>query len=791
MHLLDNRDFPIGLINEMNVQNHPHLPHRNPLPWILLGVGIFLLAILCLGGILLLTLRSSVFKTATETAAPALIIQATQIVTPSPTVTSSVTPSPTTTYTPTITPTQPPFPTSTAPATLTPATPEKKNEYMLPRLWTRTEIPGILSILENDPGIPPAAQSADLSTYYQSFYPAALAYGEAVQQTGSGNTISSELGLALNLARIGDPEASQAYALAVSKALNQGLTDLPALCDWLYQRQAMLTFRCHPLAAFNAAYARMLVEITGVGSGLILIEQMPGGYHGVPLASLFNFAVPQESRLLMGDLTGDGQAEAILWQIPPAGISPLVLPLVFDLTQIPVKQLPFLSDEQIDINLEYEEEWTLVTHTGENPRLDLNVRALPACPIDIHRQYGWDGIWLSRLTNDYQVQASKDLLGYCSLLVDHALEVWEPAAVVQVIEQILPSWPPANAGNDPPPMSKQELLTHLGIAYALQADFSKAVQYLKQAAALQTPNDDFWMGEANRFLALYHKQEDLYRACLSVKTCDLRFALIGLSSSLNPENDDQSLLLRLACLGVVVRASGLFDFDGDTLPELWFTLAPRPGSYLEFWILTRNKDGIQILFVDTLNTNLPKPVILDKSEAPPAVQIDEQTTLHLHPAQNGAKAYLETYQGDYFWDVYVPHRLQKDAEKAIFGAASSDILADLKDLKKQPQFNCVIARPECVKYYTLLGLACQRNNDVKCALENYLNVWRKYPASPYTTYVRLRLSRAPQAPAFTPTLPPTLTPYGGKSPTPRRILPTPTLTRTPTPHPSALPGPVD
>jgi len=770
------------------MQSVPRKKSVNPFLWIVLGFGILASTTVCLIMSTFWIVKPVLFSPASETAAPAYVIQTTRTILPSVTTTSTITPSPTASLTATSTLTQAPFLTPTPPATMTPATAEKKNEYMIPHVWTRDTLPYILSILESLPGSLPVAQSGELSDYYEAFYPAALAYGEAVQITGGSITTTSELGLAITLARVGNPQAAQAYALAASSALNKGLTDLPSLCDWLRIRQSELTFRCHAISANNFAYARTLMEITGAGSALILIEQMPGGYSGIALASLFDFTHPQESRLLLGDLTGDSVDEVIFWQKPLPGVSPFIFPLVFDISQPLPNHLPFPPDETLDINLEYVEEWSLVSQADGAELLDLKVSAFPACPFNIHRRYRWDGVWLSHIVDEIHIDAAKEMLGYCTLLVDHALHVWEPSAAAQVIEQVLPSWPPAAVGDDLPVMSKQELLTHLGIVYALQGDYPKANELLEQASMRQTPNDDFWSGEAIKFLNNYQKKEDIYRACVAVKACEPRLALVTFSPMfLSYEGDYPTALTRLSPLGVVIRASGLFDFDGDKIPEAWFTLAPRPGAYLEFWILSRKEQGLQFLFVETLNTNLPKPTIIDKTVTPQAVQVDEQMVIRFFPAQGGASAYVETYHGDYFWDTYTPHILQTNAEKLIFDASPQDVLVDLLALQSHPHFSCLIEHPSCPMFYTLLGLACQRSHDTKCAVANYLTVWRKYPASPYTAYARLKLTRDPMAPTLTFTPTQTFTPYGGKSLTPRPILPQPTRTFTPTPRKSQFP----
>lgn len=659
---------------------------------------------------------------------------------------------------------------------------------MIPRNWTRSDLATVLPVLESLPDSLPVALSQDFGDYYAAFYPAALAYGEAVQMTGSGNSVSNELGLALNLARIGDAQAAQAYALALSKALNKGLSDLPSLADWLGVRQSMLTFRYHPLPAANGAYARALLEITGSGSALILIEQMPGGYHAVPLASLFDFTNPVESRLIFGDLTGDGEREVIFWQLPPQGISAVSYPVVYDLASIPPKRLSFMPKEQLVMELEYTGDWSVVSNKGKGALLDLHVKALPACPISIHRQYRWDGRWLARIAGEYKVQANNQVLGYCSLLIDHTLQVWEPAAAVQVIEHLLPAWPPANLDGAPPPMTKQEMLTHQGIAYALQGNFTKAGEILAQAATSQTPNDDYWMGEAQKFLAAYRKEEDIYRACVGTQACEPRLALPILSTMIKSDDErDQSILKRLTPLGVIVRASGSYDFDGDGRKELWFTLAPRPGAYLEFWILTRNEQSIQFLFVDTLNTNLPIPEIIDNIEKPAIVEVDEQTAFRFFKAAGGADAYTQAYTGDHYWDIYLPNLLRYNAGKYIFGGSSQTIASDLLELKNDGRFFCSVERTPCAMYYALLGAACQQSGDAKCAVDNYLNAWRRFPSSPFTTYVRLRLTRAPKAPTLTPTPSPTITPFGGKTYTPVPRPPQPSRTKTPKPLVSQYP----
>ena len=77
---------------------------------------------------------------------------------------------------------------------------------------------------------------------------------------------------------------------------------------------------------------------------------------------------------------------------------------------------------------------------------------------------------------------------------------------------------------------------------------------------------------------------------------------------------------------VTMRSNGFFDFDKDGESERWVVLRHNPGTALEFWIIFLTDTGIEVLFVETIETDNPRVTYLNPDSEPPIVQIDPDIT---------------------------------------------------------------------------------------------------------------------------------------------------------------------
>jgi hypothetical protein len=139
-----------------------------------------------------------------------------------------------------------------------------------------------------------------------------------------------------------------------------------------------------------------------------------------------------------------------------------------------------------------------------------------------------------------------------------------------------------------------------------------------------------------------------------------------------------------------------------------------------------------------------------------------------------------------------PNRFQeglKIARQALFaGGDLQEVLRQLQDLAIVPGLLCK-STWTCDEYYYLLGLTNELLGNQSLAVEAYLQLWRDYSLSPFTTLARLKLSPFYISPTETATA--TLTPFPTSSATALITTPTNTLVpgATPSPTPTGTVGP--
>jgi len=609
--------------------------------------------------------------------------------------------------------------------------------------------------------MPVSQTDFDLSSYYSAFYPAALAYGYALVRYPDIPHPEWQAGFALNLARAGDPLAAQAYALAATHALNTRAAVLGNLADWFHIRQSELTFTMHTLTPLPGDTDSAILAIGGGGSAFLLVRLKDGRANVTPLTSQLDLTQSVASHFYQDDLNGDGMDEVMLWQEASKGGTQFWLPTVFDLSQDPPKTMPFNPIETIPFGLEYTADWKAGNLENGETGLILDIAAFPPCPLNIHREYHWDGQYFNIVSTNYTIQPLKEYMGYCELLAGHASQYWDLDASTQIREQMQPFWPPVALpdGSTPPLDAKEEFAFRLGIAHALQGKQDQAVQEIRSVVPQTINVVNRWAEPAKEFLDVYRKPEDIYRACVVTEACSTRQALKSLEKFL-AVGAANNLIDIMAGFGVYVRATGTYDFDGDATAERWFTVAPRPTSKLEFWIISETNQTPQLVFVSTINANLPKPETLPSSQSPAPIRLDEFTVFQLLRVPETRQIYVDILPADYFWDSYVPDILWKSSKSLFISGAPAQAHQELSSLLIDEQFACTTERIQCARFYALYALAAELDGDENEAVKNLLKIWRRYPDTSFALFTRLKLMHSTlfptstPKPTYTPTLPP-------------------------------------
>lgn len=195
--------------------------------------------------------------------------------------------------------------------------------------------------------------------------------------------------------------------------------------------------------------------------------------------------------------------------------------------------------------------------------LVFSARLFPACPLDLQREYLWDGNTLQPLSTTAQVYPYADTLSYCGFLVEHAANVWGREVAIQLIDSLLPLWPPKlDADGKPyPPDAPDEWRFRKAVYLAELGEFEAAHSALEDLLSSPSISSSRWLVAAQGFRQTYRTADDLYRACLTTTFCR---AADVLSNLLEQQETRQvaDILSLMNRIGVVRRSTGYFDFDG-------------------------------------------------------------------------------------------------------------------------------------------------------------------------------------------------------------------------------------
>ena len=759
----------------------------------LVTISILILAIL-LSICTLVTIDAPTPIPDTQTATPSIVPSSTPI--PPSTPTSTPTPIPLPTFTPvpvgspTTTPTVTLTPTSTptqAPG-LTPAYPLDDNEFYDLAEWTPRLATQLIEYMEAYPeSLSAYARGADNSGYYQAFSYAIFAQREALLQFPAASQADDwTWSLAYNLARTGNSLAGDFYAALITDALNNDVISIQNLSDWDKLETYNLTIEIFPFNIPSDDNRNYLVKVTADvnGSSYFWLLETRNGFESFPLTSDFDFINPTTVDHTIDDLTGDGGTEVAISRSPVAGDYFYTLPHIFNLNEKPPVELAFTPYQAPAIGPNFTNTWLPVDDSTEAD-LQFIDTVFPPCPVTVRHLYDWKARIYSFVADVYELNIDQDLLEYCELVVDHSTNVWGLDVTIQLMEAIFPYWPPdTDAYGDPyPPDALDEWRYRLGLYHALMANRELANSYMQGIVDFPSIPNSSWITPAQIFLTTYQSQRDIYKACLPSAYCDPQEALISLVDTFTVI-DYQNAAEVLKESGVTLRAQGYFDFDADGVTEQWFIIRHYPSSALEFWIMSRIPAGVTILFLDNVETNQPAISYLDPDQTPPIVLVEPDITFTYDRQQLSQVPFITFVDLKTTYSADLTEKEIIALENALLEGVDPDLIRDnLIDLSYESFFTCNYIN--CPHYLYVLGLSNELSGYERDAVDAYLEVWRDYPSSPYTTMARLKLegiavppTQTPSpvftstaTPSFTATAPGTLT-----TPTPSQ---TPTITTTP------------
>jgi tetratricopeptide (TPR) repeat protein len=754
-------------------------------------------------------------ETAPELAPPPLNTITPTLSTPTTIGTGTITPTqratftPQPSHTPSITPTHTETPTSTPPPSLTPAFPfvDDDRYYLLD--WTPLIASRIIDLMEAYPNtLSVYARGEDNAGYFSAFSYAVFAQREALLRLPGANQANDWYWrLVYNLARTGNEDAGVAFTEFITRMLNEELVRLDELETWGTTRQPAVQINLTPIKVPPGYLSNNLVQINvGDNGGVVFwLLEIPSGFFSYPLSSYFDFRYPTFINFFSSDLTGDGVEEAVIYHSPTPDSIMYSLPAIFDLSHQPPKQLTFTRQRSPAIAPNFRNIWMPFDSQDRGTCLIFVDTVFPACPVNVRHLYQWDGLSFEFLKSEYGIEPDPKLMNYCDLVIDHAVRTWGLETAIELMETLLPDWPPESTlENEPyPKEALDEWRFRLGLYHALLDNKETALGYMESIVANPVTPNSLWINNAQSFLETYQSQRDIYQACLLSRLCDPKLAFESLVTTFSQE-DYNLAPTTLQEAGMLIRSSGFFDFDGDGNRERWFALRHQLGGKLELWILKPFQEEIKALFVEYITSNLPSISYTDENSDPPLIKIEPDITFILERINQESDIVVSPKKKMTIFSADLTQQALDNLGKTLLtGGDPALIRTELLNLERSSIFTCNYLL--CPQYLYTLGLANELAGNERKAIETYLQLWRQYPGSPFTTMTRLKLGggAVPLTPTPTPlptdtptptatdTLTATITPTG-PTPTPSET-PTSTLTETATitPTETGTPTPTD
>jgi len=569
-----------------------------------------------------------------------------------------------------------------------------------------------------------------------------------------------------------DGRALDTYADLIQSVLQTGQVRISNLPAWFHSNEPGLSLTTILLSPEPGELNRLLIQISGAGNGFLWLVSTPGNVQVTPLLNNFDPSINSLAEMLLADLTGDGQVELIIYESSHPNQTIFPDPWIFDLTKAPPELMPIQASLPLELGTESERQVTITPSIQKPAELQFSARMFPACPVDFTRTYIWGGDQFTISQINVESHPEPALLGWCEIVVDHASLEWSPGLTLEVAEPLLASWPPAEDANGDayPSDALDEWRFRLGVLHALEGNQVDALHYFQMITNTPTSTQSSWITPAQTFIDTYQAPKDLYRACLAAPACNLHHAIqeMVFSSGISAPAFARQFLLEN---GVVGRATGYFDFDGDGSEEAWLTLRPQAEGKLEFWIFVATASGVQAVFVQVFEANVPQPYLHDPEETPLVVQFERGSGFIMERDPQTGVAAIRFVDVEYSRPTFIRDELYSVTQALFFGVDPAWVLSELLEIQSSPRFDgdCV-AFGICARFYYTLGLAYELTGNQLSAIDWYLNTWREYPLSPYTLMARLKLELIPATPTFTPT-----------------ITPIPTITWTPDPLRTSTP----
>ena len=561
--------------------------------------------------------------------------------------------------------------------------------------------------------------------------------------------------------------AAHIYTEKITSALNSGLTDPAGLETWFHSGELQNTIytqsyvlRPKPLN-LGGQIPGFLIELgrpnhmdTPGSMCLLVIEKDKQFstslvYNG--FLDVYQLIIRNSVSCTPRDVTGDGIDEIIVEQYIGGHYGTTTIQ-VFDVSSLTPTVMPFESVQNLEV-------WNggIQDYPIKNGKVHIEITAPIGdlnCDNYYNNFYQWNGKWfeLSEKNLHLGTPIGASSITYC---IDTTLLERD---TLNFLEELVQSYRPQSESLGE---IFHELVIRQAVANALTYNQAKSRSILTELIKTPIIENSIWIKPVQKFLDIYKKPTDLYRACSlltacvtyrandnsgacsEITLCNTSDALDAILNSNFTDFPLASLTANLKQIGVEIAGEGTFDFNQDQQPELWFTIPDEYGDF-DLWVVMVDSQGKNYPF----NLGYYEPVEPEPIFEVETTQAGQQ--LVGFGEYEGYKVNLEfepvSGEPKIEWvDDDPPNELVQTAEQArgdfidlrnflLNGGNPSEVYAQLQQfIEKYPECPFEIERTDgsvssfydCASYKFTLALAAELAGDQNTAIEKYYEVWKE------------------------------------------------------------------
>ena len=582
--------------------------------------------------------------------------------------------------------------------------------------------------------------------------------------------------------------AAHIYTQKVTRAINEDKVPINRLPSWFQSgelhseyKTPHFEFGIEPvdISSRDGTYLIQLgvkggIDIPGAMCLLVAINKNHAetflAYDGFAKSGFFP-TLRNPSYCTLEDATGDGIDEIIAhnWSGGHVGTSTLQ---IIDLSTLPPKALPFGAEEKDQVSA-----WNGLTEEFENQngRIQIPViEKLGQCDIYLTRYFEWNGNWFEPV--DISLNLAKSgitSLKDCYYYIPYRSDKVTTSEAAQILDEAIKVYSP---GSESEKDILEEFRVKKALTYLFAGDPGKAIEIFQEIADKPIKEDGIWVEPTKKFLQIYQKPDDLYRACVALTAHDfnrpvmidnpnnITHAVINLCHSqaldLTMSKVAQSASLnyftsQLRADGVKITSEGWLDLDQDGKVELWFITEPPIQLYYQLWIVSDYPNGIKIFDGGTYPTPKFHPNIKQLSSSRFLIDVGQPRKLIWSRDEKTNEPSLTSL-----------NEWQDPNDTTNYSA----ITEDLKDFReKQEQFHMndnfkasyeafletanhyetcpfLLFPPagdfykyECGNYYYTIGFSAELAGDNMAAQKMYEKIIKEYPDSPMALLAREKM----------------------------------------------------